>query len=98
MNKEIIPLTRVCKAEGNEWLSKILGIQLWLNSRYNTSRRNNHFVTVLGFDDKLGLDIFPYLINKYQPATERHNATWQALTYIQASQAKQGNLHHTSDS
>ena len=97
MNKEVIQVARPCKAEGNEWLSKIPESQLRLNSRYNASRRNNPFVTVLGFDTKLGLDTFPYSINKYQPATEHHNATSQALTYTKARQVKQANLHHTPE-
>ena len=65
INKEIIQVARACKAEGNEWLGKILEIQLRLNSCYNASHRNNHLVTVLGFDAKLGLDTFSHPINKY---------------------------------
>ena len=75
VNKEIMQVARACKGEGNKWLSKILEIQLRLNSRYNASCRNNLFITVLGFDAKLGRDTFPYPINKYQTATERHNTT-----------------------
>ena len=73
-------------------------IQLRLNSCYNASRRYNHFLRVLGIDVKIGLDIFPYPTNKHQPATERYNATSQALTNAKTSQAKQAkkaNLHHT---
>ena len=95
MNKEIIQVARTCKAEGNEWLSKIPEIQLRLNLRYNGSRRNNPFVTVLYFDTKLGYNTFPYPINKYQPATESHDATTQALTSVKARRAKQANLHRT---
>ena len=97
VNKEIIQVARACKAEGNTWLSKIPEIQLRLNSSYNTSRRNNPFITVLGFDAKLGLDIFPYHIKQYQTATERNNAASQALTNAKASQAKHANLHHTTE-
>ena len=95
MNKEIIQVTRSCKAEGNQCLSKIPEIQLGLNSHYNTSRRNNPLVKVLGFDTKQGLNTFPYLINKYQPATECHNVTSQALINAKTSQANQSNLHRT---
>ena len=97
VNKEIIQVVRACKAEGNEWLSKIPEIQLRLNSRYNASHRNNPFITLLDFDAKLGLDTFPYLINKYQPAMECHNATSQALTSAKANQAKQANLHRATE-
>ena len=76
-------------------MSKIPEIQLRLNSSYNASRGNNPFVIVLGFDAKLGLNTFPYPINKYQLATERHNTTSQALTSAKAGQAKQANLHRT---
>ena len=76
MIKEIIHIGRACKAEGNDLLSKILEIQLRLNSPYNTYRRNNPLVIVLGFDAELGLDRFPYLFNKYQHATRHHNATY----------------------
>ena len=76
-------------------MSKIPEIQLRLNSHHNGSKRNNPFVTVLGFDAKPGLDTFPYPIKNYQPATERHNATSQALTDAKTSQAKQPNLYHT---
>ena len=85
VNKEIIQVARACKAEGNEGLSKIPENQLRLNSRYNASCRNNPFLTVSGFDAKVGLDTFPYPINKYQTSTERHNATSQALTKAKAS-------------
>ena len=80
-------VARACKAEGNEWLNNILEIQLSLNSHYNASRRTNPIVIVLGFDDKREFDIFPYLINNYQPATEPDNNTSQALTNAKASQA-----------
>ena len=95
MNKDIIPVARACKGEANECLSKIPEIQLRLNSHYNASHRNNLFVTVLGFDAKLGLYTFPYQINKYQPATQHHYAISQALTSAKASQAKQVTLHRT---
>ena len=95
VNNEIIQVARACEAEGKKWLSKIQEIQLSLNSRYNFSCRINAFVTVLGFDAKLALDIFCYHINNYQPATDRHNATSQRLTSANASQAKQANLHRT---
>ena len=97
VNTEIIQGARPCKAEGNEWLSKIPEIQQRLNWRYNASRRNNPFVIVLDFNAKLGLDTFPYSVNKYQPATEYHNATSEALTSAKASQAKQTNLHRTPE-
>ena len=83
--KEIMPVAVACKAEGNEWLSKMLEIQLKLNSLYNPCRNNNPFITVVGFDTKLGLDTFSYSINKYQPGTERHNATPQDLHNAKAS-------------
>ena len=76
-------------------MSKIPEIQLRLNLRYIASRRNNLFVTVLDFDDKLRLIAGPYPINIYQPATERHNTTYKPLTKAKASQAKQTNLHRT---
>ena len=50
-------------------------------------------MTVFGVDAKLGLDIFPYPINEYQPAMERHNTMSQALTSAKARQAKQAKLH-----
>ena len=71
---------------------------LTLNSCYDPSRRNNPFVTVLGWDVKLKVDIFPYLINQCQPATEQHYATSSTLPNAKASQAKQAkqaNLHCT---
>ena len=72
-------------------------MQLRLNLRYYASRRTNPFVSDLGFDAKLGLNTFPYPMNKFQRATERHNATSQALTNAKASQAKQANLHSTPE-
>ena len=88
-------VARACKAEGNQCASKILQIQPRLNVYYNTARRHNPFVTVLGFDDTLGLNTVPYPMNNYQPATEYHNARSQSLTNAKASQAKQANLHQT---
>ena len=97
VNQEIIQVARACKVAGNEWLSKIPEIQLRLNLHYNASRRNNPFVILLGFNAKLGLDTFPYPINKYRPTTEYNNATSQALTYAKSSQAEQANLHRTPE-
>ena len=81
----MIQIGKVCKEEGNESWIKIPGIHLGLNSRYETSRRNNPFVIILCIDDKQGLDTFPYSINKYQPTTEYHNIPSQALTSAKAS-------------
>ena len=92
IDKEIIQVVRGCEAEGGEWLNKILEIQFKLNSWCCPSRRNNLFVTVLGFDPKLGLHTIPYAINKYQSAIERHNIASQALTNAKASQVKEANL------
>ena len=39
--------------------------------------------------------MFPYPINKYQPAAKRHNTTSSALTNAKASEAKQTKLHQT---
>ena len=64
---------------------------------YNTYYRNNHFVTVLGFDENLGLDTFPYPINKYQTATEHHNATSQGFINDKAMEAMQANQHYTPE-
>ena len=83
------------KAEANKSLTQIPEIQLKLNVHYNAFQKNNPFVTVLGCDTTLALDRFPHLINKYQLAMERHNATSQALTNAKASQVKKANLHHT---
>ena len=95
VNKEIIQVRKVCKAEGNETLRKIPEIQLRLNSSYNASCRNNTFVRVLGLDVKQGLDTFAYPINNYEPAMKRHNAMSQALPNAKARKAKQGNLYCT---
>ena len=95
MNIKTIHVARACKAKGNEWWSKIPEMQLRLKLRYNASRENKPFVTVLDFEAKLGLDIFLHLINKSQPTMERHNATSQALTSAEASEAKQANLYRT---
>ena len=95
VKEEIIQLTRACNTKGNEWLSKISEIQLRLNSPCNALWRNNPFVTVLGFDCKLGLHTLPYLINEYQPAMEHYNAAPQALTNAKAGEAKQAKLHRS---
>ena len=84
VNEEIKQVAKACKREGNRWLSKILEIQHGLNLHYNASGRHNHFITILVFDGKAGLDTFPYPINKDQTATERNNATSQSLTNAKA--------------
>ena len=66
-----------------------------MNLHYNSSRRNNPFVTVLGLDAKLELDTLSEPINNYQPAIARHNSTSEALTNARASEDKQVNLHWT---
>ena len=97
VNKEIIQVARACNAKGNEQLRKILEIQVRLNLSYNASQRNNSFVTVLGLDAKLELDLFPHPIHIYQPTMEPYNATYQAWTNAKVSSAKQANLHGPSE-
>ena len=63
--------------------------------RYNAFRGNNPSATVLDFDNKLGLNTFPYPNNKYQSVIECHYAISQALTSGKASQVNQANLHRT---
>ena len=75
MNKKIIQVIKACKAKGNKQLSKILEIHLKLNMSCNAFRRINPFVSVLGFNTKLELHTFRYLINNNQPAIEHYNAT-----------------------
>ena len=79
-------------------LTKILGIQLILNSHCNAFRSNHPFLIALGSDVKLGRDTFPYPVNNYAPARERYNPASLDLTNAKASQAKQVNLHRTSES
>ena len=52
---------------------------------------------VLDFDSKRGLDMIPYSMNNYQPATERHHSTFWALTNATASQVKIVNLQRTPE-
>ena len=89
--KEIIQGARGCKAAEHAWLGKIPKMQLKLSSHYNTSSRNNLFVTVLHFDTKLRLHIFPYPINNYHPAVAYNSAISKALTDRNTSQFKQAN-------
>ena len=88
----MIQVVRGSKEEANAWLSKIPKIQLRLNSHYNACRRNYPFVTVLGFDDKLGLDTFPYPLSNNQPAMEYYKSISQDLTNTKDEQAKQADL------
>ena len=97
LNEEIIQFARSGKVEGNKWFSEIPGIQLRLNYAYNAYRRNNPFLTLLGFDAKLELDTSPYPINKYLTATLRDYAISQALPNTNASQAKVAKLPHTRE-
>ena len=48
-------------------------------------------------DVKQECDIFLYTIKYYQRATERYNSTSQALTNAKVSEAKQANLHRTTE-
>jgi len=81
----------VCKVEGNEWLHKLSEIQLKLNSRDNTAREHSLFFSLLGFEAKLGPSSFPYPINPYTPAEERHLDTSRNLYSSKVKQAKQAN-------
>jgi len=77
--------------EGNEWLHKLSEIQLKLNSRDNTASQHIPFLTLLGFEAKLGPFSFPYPINPYTPAEERHLDTSHNLYSSKVKQAKQAN-------
>jgi len=90
-NKAILQAARACKVEGNEWLHKLLEIQVKLNSRDNTARQHSPFFSLLGFEPKLGPSSFPYPINPYTPAEERHLDTSRNLYSSKVKQAKQAN-------
>jgi len=90
-NKAILQAARACKVEGNELLQKLSEIQLKLNSRDNTARQHIPFFSLLGFEAKLGPASFPYPINPYTPAEERHLDTSRNLYSSKVKQAKQAN-------
>jgi len=89
--KAILQAARGCKIERNEWLHKLSEIQLKLNSRDNTARQHSPFFSLLGFEAKLGPSSFPYPINPYTPAEERHLDTSRNLYSSKVKQAKQAN-------
>jgi len=90
-NKAILQAARACKVEGNECLHKLSEIQLKLNSRDNTATPHSPFFSLLGFEAKLGPSSFPYSINPYTPAEERHLDTSRNLYSSKVKQAKQAN-------
>jgi len=90
-NKAILQAAQACKVEGNEWLHKLSEIQLKLNSRANTTRQHSPYFSLLGFEAKLGPFSFPYPINPYTPAEERHLDTSRNLYSFKVKQAKQAN-------
>jgi len=90
-NKAILQAARACKLEGNEWLHKLSEIHLKLNSRDNTARQHSPFFSLLGFEANLGPSSFPYPINPYTPAEERHLDTSRNLYSSKVKQAKQAN-------
>jgi len=88
-NKAILQAAGACKVEGTEWLYKLSEIQLKLNSRDNTARQHSPFFSLLGFEAKLGPSSFPYPINPYTSAEERHLDTSRNLYSSNVKQAKQ---------
>jgi len=90
-NKAILQAARACKVEGNEWLHKLSEIQLKLNSLDNTVRQHIPFFSLPGFEAKLGPSTFPYPINPYSHAGERHLDTCRNLYSSKVKQAKQAN-------
>ena len=90
-NNAILQAVRACKVEGNEWLHKLSEIQLKLNSQNNIARQHSPFFSLLGFEAKLGPSSFPYPINPYTPAEERHLDTSRNLHSYNVKQAKQAN-------
>ena len=90
-NKAILQTARACKVKGNEWLYKLCGIQLKLNSRDSTARQESPFFSLLGFEAKLGPSSFIYSITPYTPAEECHVDTSCNLYSSKVKQAKQAN-------
>jgi len=90
-NKAVLQAAPACKVEGNECLHKFSEIQLKLNFRDNTARQHSPFFSLLGFEAKLGPSSFPYPINPYTPAEERHLDTSRNLYSSNVKQAKQAN-------
>jgi len=90
-NKAILQAARACKVKGNEWLPKLLEIQLKLNSTDNTERQHSLFFSLPGFEAKLGPSSFPYPITPYTPAEERHLDTSRNLYSYKVKQGKQAN-------
>ena len=88
-NKAILQAARVCKVEGNEWLHKPFKIQLKLNFRDNTTKQYSSFLSIIGFEPKLGPSYFPYLSTPYTPAEERYLDTSTNLYSSKFKDAKQ---------
>jgi len=79
----------VCKVDGNEWLHKLSETQHRLNSWDNIARQHSQFFSLLGFEAKICPSFFPYLMNPYTPAEERHLDTSCNLYSSKVKQAKQ---------
>ena len=61
------------------------------------STRNDLFLIHLGSNVKPGLNIFPYSIDNYEQASERHNPAFEPLPNANASHVKDENFHRTSE-
>jgi len=94
-NKAILQATRACKMAGNEWLHKLYGIQLLLNTRDNNLRQNSLFLLLLAFEAKLAPSSFPYQITSYTITEERHLDTSRNLYSSKGKVAKQANKKRT---
>jgi len=97
INKEILQVARACKVEGDQWLQKIPEIQLKLNSRYDAARKNSPFLTLFGFDAKIGLSSVPYPVNPYVTTEERHSTTSQHLHQSKIKQAHNAYKRRTEE-
>jgi len=87
-NKAILQAAWACKVGGNEWLYKILQIQLKLNSRNNTVKQQSPFFLLSGLEAKLGPYSFPSLINPYTATEEHHVHTLHNLYSFKVKLAK----------
>ena len=86
MNKEVVTIVRACELEGDQYVKKLLDIQLKLNSRYNLSHGSSLFHILYGFTTRFGQAQMSYPLNKIVADTDGDAQGTNNLTLAKASQ------------
>ena len=90
-NKKVVTIVHTCELEADQWVEKLLAIQLKVNSGYQSSRSSSLVHTLYGFTPRFGEAQMRHPLNKMLADTDRHAPVAETLNLANEGEALQAN-------